>query len=198
MIYVSIDLETTGLDWTKHQVLEIAAIAQQLGGEELGRFRTTVWHPEIVGSPFALSMHPRLIEEIVSGAPDSGEALEAFRQFLDLYAAPADVGSTPRVIAAGKNFATFDQRFIEMMQKREGFEDRWFHRRVLDPSILYMSEADDVPPSTSLCAERAGLNVDPGERHVALEDAEIVRDLIETWWAGQREDFEAMIAEEEQ
>lgn len=73
-----------------------------------------------------------------------------------------------RIIAAGKNFATFDKKFLEKLL-------RWqqcirVQQRVIDPAILYMDwKNDSTLPNLSECKVRAGL---PSVvTHNALEDA---------------------------
>ena len=70
--------------------------------------------------------------------------------------------------AAGKNFASFDQKFLERLPRwKQVFKIRG---RVLDPAILFVDWANDnATPGLSLCKERAGLsNV---VTHNAVEDA---------------------------
>ena len=68
MKYVSIDIETTGLDREKHQVLSIGAIIEdttkKLSFEEIPKFYGLILHREIIGSPRALTMNKDLIEMI--------------------------------------------------------------------------------------------------------------------------------------
>jgi len=72
------------------------------------------------------------------------------------------------ITVAGKNFATFDLKFLERLP-------RWkqlikVRQRVLDPTILYIDwKEDDSPPSMSTCKKRAGLP--PEITHNAVEDA---------------------------
>ena len=66
MKYVSIDLETTGLDRENDQVLSIGAIIEdtnlKLPYEELPKFYGIILHDRITGSPFAISLNKDLIE----------------------------------------------------------------------------------------------------------------------------------------
>ena len=171
MIYVSIDLETTGLDPETCQVLEIGAVAQELGGKEIERFHAVIDHKELYGSPFALSMNQRLIQMIADGGAKSPYIVwRDFYSWLDDYTSEP----TDRVIVAGKNFAGFDRPFIE---RSDPATASLFFHRVLDPAMFYMKSDDDFPPSLSDCLERAGLpNI---VTHSALADAVQVRDLIE-------------------
>ena len=68
MIYVSIDIETSGLDHEKHKVLSIGAIIEdtekKLPYEECPKFNTIILQNEITGSPRALTMNKEIIEMI--------------------------------------------------------------------------------------------------------------------------------------
>jgi hypothetical protein len=68
MIYVSIDIETSGLDSEKHKVLSIGAIIEdtekKLPYEECPKFNAIVLQNEITGSPRALTMNKEIIAMI--------------------------------------------------------------------------------------------------------------------------------------
>lgn len=70
--------------------------------------------------------------------------------------------------AAGKNFVTFDQKFLERLPRwKQVFKIR---SRVLDPGILFVDwKNDESIPSLQTCKERAG--VTGIVTHNALEDA---------------------------
>lgn len=65
MIYVSIDIETSGLDHEKHKVLSIGAIVEntekKLPFEECPKFNAIVLQNEITGSPRALTMNQGIV-----------------------------------------------------------------------------------------------------------------------------------------
>lgn len=69
MIYLSIDVETTGLEKDSYQILSIGAILEdttkKLSFEEIPKFHAAILHNEITGSPFALNMNKKIIEAIV-------------------------------------------------------------------------------------------------------------------------------------
>lgn len=194
MRYVSIDLETTGLDPDKCQVIELAAVIDDLVTplEELPTFRYLVKEPVYRGEPYALSMHAALFREIATRvmlAPNpyklwsrnedmvqtEDRLTGCLRKWLKAY------GVTPALfLAAGKNFAGFDARFMRRLPGAAGFA--WEHR-VLDPGPLYMLPTDTIVPSTSTCLERAeaqGMETHniPGDPHTALHDALMVCALI--------------------
>ena len=68
MIYVSTDIETTGLEFDKHKILSIGAIVEdttkKLPFEEMPKFNALVLQREICGSPRALTMNKDIIEII--------------------------------------------------------------------------------------------------------------------------------------
>jgi len=79
MRYISIDVETTGLDPENCQILSIGAVIEdtlnQLPFEELPTFHGVIKRENVSGSLFALNMNRDLIETIVqySGAQDQDE-----------------------------------------------------------------------------------------------------------------------------
>ena len=68
MKYISIDIETTGLEKDRYQILSIGAIIEdttkKLPFEEVPKFHAAILHNEITGSPFALNMNSKIIEAI--------------------------------------------------------------------------------------------------------------------------------------
>lgn len=70
--------------------------------------------------------------------------------------------------AAGKNFANFDNKFLERLPRwKQCLRARG---RTLDPSVLFIDWAkDDSAPGLSLCKQRAGL--DELVTHNAIDDA---------------------------
>ena len=68
MIYVSVDIETSGLDPEKHKVLSIGAIIEdtekKLPYDECPKFNAIVLQNEITGSPRALTMNKEIIAMI--------------------------------------------------------------------------------------------------------------------------------------
>lgn len=69
MIYISIDIETTGLERDRYQILSIGAILEdttkKLPFDKIPKFHAAILHNEITGSPYALNMNKDLIESIV-------------------------------------------------------------------------------------------------------------------------------------
>lgn len=70
MRYLSIDIETTGLDRENHKILSIGAILEdtekKLSFSEIPKFHAAILHHEINGSPFAINMNRDLIAHIAA------------------------------------------------------------------------------------------------------------------------------------
>ena len=70
--------------------------------------------------------------------------------------------------AAGKNFATFDKKFLEMLPRWKQLMK--IKQRIIDPAILYVDWKKDADlPNLGECKERAGFGNHVS--HNALEDA---------------------------
>ena len=66
MEYISIDIETTGLDRENDQVLEIGAIIENTFDpkpfDELPKFHAIILHPRYEGSSYAINMNKRIFQ----------------------------------------------------------------------------------------------------------------------------------------
>ncbi len=216
MKYISIDIETTGLDPEKCQVLSIGAVIEDTNDikplADLPTFHGVVLPNRIEGDPYAINLNRDLLQTIVQyqTAQDQDEkndivqmtgmkfykkeeiveafyywlAENGFVEFNDInsggYAKMENGKMLPmitnktkpiHITAAGKNFGTFDLKFLEKMP-------RWkqlikVRQRILDPSIIYTEwKEDESLPGLGLCKKRAGL---PEEvAHDAVKDAQDV------------------------
>lgn len=78
MKYLSIDIETTGLERDRYQILSIGAIFEdtekKLPFREIPKFNAAILHHEITGSPFALNLNRNLLDTIAryQDAKDEG------------------------------------------------------------------------------------------------------------------------------
>ena len=172
MKYVSIDIETTGLDPDCDLVLELAAVVDDLMDptvpvDELPALGVVVRHERIHGDPRALAMNARLLEIIAhEGGTSEDEVMPLLAKFLGL-------NGVAKVWAAGKNFGAFDLQFLARMP---GHELVKFGHRHLDPALSFVRDDDVEPPSLSTCLERAGL---PSVvSHRAVDDARDVVRLV--------------------
>lgn len=178
MKYVSIDIETTGLNPEIDQVLEIAAVIEDtehshIPVEELPATVLPVQHERVQGSPFAMHMNAELLYHISQGV---GYRADQIRDYLDDFL--RDNGwkwsAMSPIIAAGKNFAAFDLQFLRRLPG-----DWWFHHRFLDPMAYFIRwDSDTVPPPTNVCMLRAGFKENDLVYHRALNDARYVISLM--------------------
>ncbi|MDH3445875.1 MAG: 3'-5' exonuclease [Deltaproteobacteria bacterium] len=180
MKFISIDVETTGLDSEWCQVLEIGAVAWEIGKGQIGKpFQCLLKHEKIVGDPYALWMNRDLLRILADNPrelvpPESVACLfRDWRNSLDKVSLDF-MGSKP-FNAAGKNFASFDAGFLKKLLGF--FELNPWRRRILDPSILYVETGDKTLPDTATCLTRCGH--DSTVAHMAVEDALTVCHLLE-------------------
>jgi len=173
--YVSIDLETTGLDPCECQVLEFGAVIDDWHSpiDELPRFQRDILPCEgyISGQPYALALNADILRRLHDNGGLEEELLgRQFAQWLE------ENGLDPKhVQASGKNFSSFDAQFLLRMPQFS--EHVHFKHRAIDPAVFYWRpDIDDCLPSTSECLRRADL---PDRvAHTAVEDCITVIQLI--------------------
>lgn len=192
MIYCSIDIETTGLDKKKCDIVQFAAVLDDLSNpqplEKLPTFNAYFTSENFSGEPYALSMHPAIFRKIADAKKNKTDYDEDGSHFMDINGLPYafrnfltknNIPENPKTGSislniAGKNAAMFDLPFLK--KKIKNWQNVWFKHRVLDPAILYYEPGDKELPDSKKCMERAGIS---GEvAHTALEDALAVVKLI--------------------
>ena len=193
MRYVSIDLEMSGPDPLRHQVLELAAVVEDtkhtaaLPLTELPSFRRAVRHPEICGTAGALALNAGLLQELSDKtkkeAPDicrPDELLPQLREFLLANGFRPDKRDCLSVVVAGKNFATFDLLFVRQLP---GYGTTLkVEPAVLDPAAFYLNfHKDSRLPTMLICQARAG-TAEPHVAHQALADAQEVVRLLRPFY----------------
>lgn len=202
MRYVSVDIETSGLDYEKNKILSFGAIIEdttkKLPFDELPKFNAVVIQREIVGSPRALTMNSHLIDYIgqyldadenlkkeiekISGYKfyEEEKIVDEFYDFLGTQGYSTLVLNKPYTLnVAGKNFATFDKLFLEQLPKWKKLIR--VRQRIIDPSVMFCDWSnDDALPSLTDCKKRA--NLDEVVSHNALEDAWDVIQLLRKFY----------------
>lgn len=183
MIYFSIDIETTGIDWNEDSILEFGAILEdtekQLTFDSIPKYSVLLRHPKYIGSPYALSMHTDIFTELAKPPGHSKEKIINFDELgnsFKMWLTTKGISFDEKIIVAGKNFSTFDLRFLENLKN---FNDLIkIHQRVIDPAVLYFDQSIDKElPNLSLCKQRAGIQ-DTTIAHRTIKDAwDIIRVL---------------------
>ena len=179
MRYVSIDLETTGTNPSRHQIIEFGAVIENTHKstelENLPHFKRIVKHTEYHGQAFALNLNARIFEELVRptwavAICEPQELAEQFKNFLlNNGYEPDEEKAYVRLIAAGKNFAAFDLNFLKCLP--HWYDHIRISQQILDPAIFYLNfKEDERMPSLEECKKRAGFP-DTAVTHDALDDA---------------------------
>lgn len=174
MSYVSIDIETTGLNPDNCQIIQFGAVIDNgKPFDELPRFKRNIRHRNYTGEAYALGMHSDLLKCLASGGGElESDVVDDFLKFLQ----DNNVSRIEPFTVAGKNYANFDARFLRKIAAWNLLVKT--KHRVIDPGNLFWNpEVDgDALPNTKTCMERAGIS---GEvAHTALADAEVVVRLV--------------------
>ena len=185
MKYVSIDIETTGLNPERDDLIEFGAVVDDLSNpdvpiEDLPTFHCYNILDFYQGSAYALSMHPIIFRRIAEKDPAyhycyNGKIAKVFYDFLDKQDLYKDDQNRLHVNCAGKNFASFDLQFINNKTDINKGKIKLRHRAI-DPSVMFMFVDDESVPGTEECLRRAGLPINM--THTAVEDARDVIRLI--------------------
>lgn len=192
MEYISIDIETTGLDREKDQVLEIGAIIENTLDPkpfaELPKFHAIIQHERYEGSAYAINMNQRIFKILSEIPKDKGGrdyALYVNRHNIvsindvavdfyywcmeNLINKPKDTQTPVTSIVAGKNYTDFDKQYLQKLPDWNKYFQ--FQRRVLDPTVLYTDFIGDTKlPDLNKCLERARIK-DTVVTHDAVNDA---------------------------
>lgn len=193
--FVSIDIETTGLDPEQCQVIEFGAVIDDWLNplDVQPEFHCYVKHEIYQGEPYALSMHAEIFRRIATQEDGytylyPGQVAPKFYDWaLENGAVQVKDDAPPidspdfnvhkhyhKLNVAGKNFASFDRDFLMRMPRSDCFK---FRHRTIDPAMSFWNPFTDKGlPNTELCMERAGIAGDVA--HTAIEDAKVVIRLI--------------------
>lgn len=179
MRILSLDIETSGLNPETCQVIEIGAVVEDTRYnaplETLPSFHCYILHDLYQGEAFALGMHAKIFHRIATQEKPYAylrpkQAILNLRFFIEEQLGEEGRCMGDKFSIAGKNYLGFDKLFLDKL----GFDDKtYFHRRVLDPAILYWEKEDNQLPSMQECLKRTGSKTEVA--HNAVDDA---RDVI--------------------
>ena len=158
-MYLAVDIETTGTDPDRHQILEVAFVFEQSEKDvvDCPAFHCYIYHNPIIGHPNALNLNRKLFKKIVEGGRTPKIFVDDFIAWLEFLGHPGEF------VLVGKNVGQFDWQFLRRV---EGFPTDLFSYRMLD--IGSMHAACGVIPKLS------EIEIDediPGKPHTALYDA---------------------------
>ncbi|MDD5359468.1 MAG: exonuclease domain-containing protein [Sulfurovaceae bacterium] len=176
MKYVSIDIETTGLDPLDNQILEIGMVIEDTNNilpiEKLPRFHCYIKHNEIIGNAYAINMNRDIIQKIVENDTEKYQILKEEQVatyvygWLSQYFPPKN--NYIKITPAGKNFNAFDKLFLEQLPELKSLVR--FAHRAIDPAVLCMDwKCNDELPTLEDCKIMCGL--EKSVAHTAIEDA---------------------------
>ena len=182
MKYLSIDIESTGLDMEKCDIIEFGAVLDDLSDpkplDELKRFHTFCKQEHYNCETTALLMNIEIFKKINKKEEgftyhSAHQVGKLFKEFLLKNGFVAEKDRV-NINVAGKNFMGFDYPFLKL--KTDFNKHISVSRRVLDPAILYFQQGDDHLPGLGECLRRAGM--DPEVKHTAIDDSLDVIKLI--------------------
>lgn len=196
MKFCAIDIETTGLDMENNDIIQFAAVLDDLRNpkplEELPTFTAYFLRNTYRGEAYALAMHTEIFKTICDyrfGKADNqyGQHEVRFLVVEDLmYALGNWFGKNGvkeergkyKINIAGKNPGAFDITWLRHHIPKDNWGQVVFRHRVTDPASHFLDpQVDDVPPDLALCMKRAGFP-DEEVKHTALEDAMMVVKLL--------------------
>jgi hypothetical protein len=196
---VSLDIETTGLDPERDQILEFGAIIfdstkNDVPLEDLQMFRRIVYRERIEGHPFAINMNSELIRamsRVKPGAlpddmclPDQiGHQFFVWLEGRGFVPEGRNRDGVIKIVAAGKNFGAFDMQFLKHLPSFNDYVQ--ISHRSFDPAVLFFDpEKDDKLPALEQCLQRAGHST--SVTHQALGDAKAVIQCLRYVWTSNR------------
>jgi len=165
-MYLSIDIETTGLDPEKHQILQVAGVLwDHQDVMKCSWFDFKIKWDQLTGSPFALNMN----KDLLANMKHADYEIEALGDAVRSWLAGRGV---KKVYPLGCNVGGFDMQFLKRVP---GWPKELFSYRCLEVGTLY-ANALSIPSLSSVIKDH-GLRVYaqriPGKPHEALYDARL-------------------------
>lgn len=151
VIEIVLDVETTGLDYTKEKMVEFAAVRME-NGKIKAEYQTLI-NPEQHIRKSSIAIHG-ITEEDVKDAPTEAEAMPKILEF---------IGDYPIVA----HNAIFDYSFINEAAKRTTGKE--ITNPIIDSQMMYKEVYPDVE-SCGLESMMNKFNVEYSERHRAMAD----------------------------
>ena len=174
MKFISLDIETLGLN-VNAPIIEVGAVcADSITQTVIDTFHTYVFHSSYDScEPYAMSMHPVILKRIANREEpytycSIRKLTKHFANWADEFFSPTDP-----ITFAGKNVGTFD---LPMLEKQANFNQMHYHHRTIDPGCMFWTSLDTRVPGLQTIIEREGLEAEV--THTAVDDAMAVVEAI--------------------
>lgn len=181
MTKIFYDLETTGTDFRKHSIHQLAFIVEVDGEVAETVEICTAPHPKAQIDPKALRTS-RVTEEQIRAYQPMEQAYGQFLQLLRKYVDPYDKRTRAHLV--GFNNRHFDDPFLEAWMRQNGCQTPqvWFWTDTIDVLVLasqYLLYRRDTMQSFRLrrVALTLGLDVEDEDLHDATYDVELTRQI---------------------
>lgn len=191
MIYVSLDLETTGLNPEVNSILEMGAVCDNLAElKPLNELKTFQVYFDLRSATFdfqAAIMNTDILKKIdaVRQGREPGALIKPddfvvrFKAWLEDCGIDTRFGFTP----AGKNFAGFD---LQYLRRLPGWREQIrIKQRSIDPASHFWRPGDLQLPTLQQCIDRAGICT--AVAHTSVSDAMDVVRLVRKALCGWEE-----------
>ncbi len=181
MIKIFYDTETTGVDYKKHSMIQLAGLIE-IDDVVVDEFNYDIKpHPKALIEPEALKVNKKTVEEIMLYT-DMKLVLPVFKKKLSRYIDRFDKDDNAFLV--GFNNASFDDKFLRKFFELCGddFINSWFYGNTIDVSVLasqYLLNRRSKMPTFKLkrVAMELGIEVDNNETHDALYDTQLTRQI---------------------
>jgi len=191
--FISLDIETTGLDPEQDQILSIGLVIEDSNNikplDELPSLHLVIIRDRLEGNVFALDMNRDIVKLLKDyQVTEDKKTLEKIHNvkfskeedvvnYVIYFLHTNGIDISKPLTVAGKNVAGFDVPFLKKLPKWN--ETFTFHQRVIDPAILFVDwEKDELLPNLNTCMKRAGVE---GEvTHDAVQDCKDVIKVLRT------------------
>ncbi len=172
-MYAWVDLETTGLDASRHEITEVALITTDPSLREISR-----WHALVRPSrPDA-----RAIADPV-GLALTGYDFEPRAGEIDQRACAHQLAERLDGLTVCGHYVAFDRSFINATLKRHGFDRPRASRRGIDTKVIAEAwRAQGMVTSTSLSILSSELDLCHDHPHSAMSDIEATLGLARILW----------------
>jgi len=189
MKLLSLEIETTGLSPSKHDVLEVGMVWDDLSCKEQplqAPFRAVVVRETYRISPFWVIMHKGIFDDIDSLTKTQLGELEGVgyirientfyckERFLIklMHEWLVEQGMTGTLNLAGRNLEFYLKFLDYLCYKRYIYQ----FPCIIDPAILYYEKGDECLPDITQCIQRA--KRDGADISTAVSDAQILSELV--------------------